>query len=303
MSALSEWTNALSVVIAESIIDLEAQSVASGRGGMCRDFSNAESEELVLMDRIETGREFMKSNFAGRTADEIPDQARGLPCPDVEKAYDEGAALIDLPSLDSGVITKPDIKKCMADRRSRRTFTDEPISLAELPFLLWATQGVQEVVNIPDGNWQHTMRAVPSAGGRHAFETCLAVNRVSDIDSGLYRYLSVRHKLLFIGPVEGLPGKLNTAVFGQTYVGKAAVSFIWSCIPYRGEWRYLHEAHKVMLLDAGHVCQNLYLAAEAISCGCVAIGAYDQAKMDALIGVDGSDEFTIYLASVGRIEG
>ena len=137
------------------------------------------------MDRIELGRRFMKSGFADRTDDEVPDQAQGLPCPDVEKAYDEGATLIDLPSFDSGVITKPDVKNCLADRRSRRTFTDEPISLAELSFLLWATQGVQAVVHIPDGNWQHTMRAVPSAGGRHAFETNLAVNRVSDIDSGL----------------------------------------------------------------------------------------------------------------------
>jgi nitroreductase len=80
------------------------------------------------------------------------------------------------------------------------------------------------------------------------------------------------------------------------------VDFFWSCIPYRSEWRYLHEAHRVMLLDAGHLCQNLYLAVEAISCGCVAIGAYDQSRADELIGVDGVDEFTVYLAAVGRVQ-
>jgi nitroreductase len=54
-------------------------------------------------------------------------------------------------------------------------------------------------------------------------------------------------------------------------------------------------------LDAGHVCQNLYLASEAIGAGTCAIAAYDQEKMDALLDVDGMEEFTIYLAPVGKI--
>ncbi|MCK4312229.1 MAG: nitroreductase family protein, partial [Candidatus Cloacimonetes bacterium] len=59
-------------------------------------------------------------------------------------------------------------------------------------------------------------------------------------------------------------------------------------------------AHKAMLLDAGHVCQNLYLACEDIGAGTCAIAAYDQEKVDALIGVDGLEEFTIYLSPVGK---
>jgi nitroreductase len=60
-------------------------------------------------------------------------------------------------------------------------------------------------------------------------------------------------------------------------------------------------SHKVIALDAGHVCQNLYLACEAIDAGTCGIGAYHQHKMDALLGVDGEDEFTIYLAPVGKV--
>jgi SagB-type dehydrogenase family enzyme len=254
------------------------------------------------VDRIVKGREFMKCSFADRGTDEIADQGRGVPHPPVEKPYDEEAPLIQLPPFESGVIAKADIKRCISDRCSRRKFTGGSLSLAELSFLLWATQGVKEVITMAEDNWQHTARTVPSAGGRHAFETYLAVNRVSDLDTGLYRYLSVEHKLLFLGSVEDLSGKLSAGAFGQSWVGNGAVSFFWSCIPYRSEWRYLDEAHKLMLLDAGHVCQNLYLAAEAISCGCVAIGAYDQGAMDTLIGVDGLDEFVVYLATVGRIE-
>jgi nitroreductase len=66
------------------------------------------------------------------------------------------------------------------------------------------------------------------------------------------------------------------------------------------EWRYDIAAHKVIAIDAGHVCQNLYLACEAIDAGTCAMAAYDQEEMDKLLRVDGQNEFTIYLASVGK---
>jgi nitroreductase len=78
--------------------------------------------------------------------------------------------------------------------------------------------------------------------------------------------------------------------------------FFWVCLPYKGEWRYVHTAHKIMLLDVGHICQNLYLAVEAIGGGCCAIGGYFQDRADAFLGVDGRDEYSVYCASVGRIQ-
>jgi SagB-type dehydrogenase family enzyme len=79
------------------------------------------------------------------------------------------------------------------------------------------------------------------------------------------------------------------------------VAFIWSCIPYRSEWRYNVAAHKTMLLDAGHLCQNLYLACEAVGCGTCAIGAYNQEAIDEFLGLDGEEEFVVYLAPVGKV--
>ena len=78
--------------------------------------------------------------------------------------------------------------------------------------------------------------------------------------------------------------------------------FIWTVIPYRSEWRYSLLAHKMMAQDSGHVCQNLYLACESIGAGTCALGAYNQTKIDAVLGVDGEEEFTFYMAPVGRIE-
>ena len=145
------------------------------------------------------------------------------------------------------------------------------------------------------------MRTVPSAGARHAFETYLAINNVDSLDPGVYRYLAMNHTLLQYAKPHKMKEKLVDLALGQGFVGAAPAVFFWVCIPYRGEWRYHHEAHKVMLLDVGHICQNLYLAAESIECGTCAIAAYDQNKADDFLGLDGKDAFVVYLAPLGKM--
>jgi SagB-type dehydrogenase family enzyme len=142
---------------------------------------------------------------------------------------------------------------------------------------------------------------VPSAGARHSFETYLFVMRVTGIQQGLYRYLPLSNELLFVSEVENMETQLARACLGQIFVARSAVTFVWTTIPYRMEWRYSLAAHRVILIDAGHVCQNLYLACEAIRAGTCAVAAYDQEQLDRLINVDGADEFSVYLAPVGKI--
>ena len=84
-------------------------------------------------------------------------------------------------------------------------------------------------------------------------------------------------------------------------MGEAPVTFIWTIIPYRGEWRYDERSHKPMLLDAGHLCHGLYLSAEALNLGTCAIAAYEQKLMDEIVEVDGVDEFVIYMSPVGKV--
>jgi SagB-type dehydrogenase family enzyme len=144
---------------------------------------------------------------------------------------------------------------------------------------------------------------VPSAGNRHPLETYVAALRVSGLGPGFYRYLPLEHELLHLFQEEQMPRKLTEATLGQAFVGEAAAVFVWTTIPYRSEWRYGLAAHKTVALDAGHVCQNLYLACEAIGGGTCAVAAYHQQLMDRLVRVDGSDEFVIYLAPVGKVQG
>ena len=242
-------------------------------------------------------RRVMRSNFPDLESIQS-DQRLGRPQPPLEKPAPEGAVTIALPAVDPGVVTEPDFYACLRRRRSRRSWADAGLTLPQLSFLLWATQGVQRVF----GRGYSTFRPVPSGGARHPFETYLAVNRVEGLAPGLYRYLALSHELTLLREAAGLAAPITAATLGQDFVGAAPVVFVWTCVPYRGEWRYDVAAHKIMLLDAGHLCQNLYLACEALGCGTCAVAAYDQRMFDAFLGVDGEEEFVVYLAPVGRVK-
>jgi SagB-type dehydrogenase family enzyme len=241
-------------------------------------------------------RSFLKDSIRKEIDFSKTDQHRGLPPPPIEKPYPKTARRIALPPFDKfGELGRMDLASAIRNRESRRTYRAEPLTIEELSFLLWATQGIKQ--RIDSG---HASRTVPSAGCRHAFETYLCVLNIRGVDQGIYRYLPLEHQLLFEFTEENLNLKIVQAVLGQPYPGKAGVTFIWTAIPYRMEWRYGVAAHKVIAIDAGHVCQNLYLACEAIGAGTCAIAAYDQEGVDELLRIDGDDESTIYLASVGR---
>ena len=246
---------------------------------------------------MEKHRYFLKDTVRQTIDFSRTDQSRGVPAPPVEKPFGADAPRVDLVAGDQWRNIGPvDLQSAIRNRESRRSFSNRPLTLEELSFLLWATQGIQE--RIDSGT---ALRTVPSAGARHALETYLCVFNVEGLDAGFYRYLPLEHQLLYEFREERASEKLAEASLGQAFVGRSAVTFIWTAIPYRMEWRYDLAAHKVIAIDAGHVCQNLYLACEAVGAGTCAVAAYHQELMDELLRVDGNDEFVIYLAPVGKI--
>jgi len=244
---------------------------------------------------VQDFRGSMKSNLTVDT-DWISDQMKGLVMPSSQKAVDPGCERIALPKPDPAILKKSNLLACMADRKSRRKFSMANLTLDELAYLLWATQGVRKA--LPSGRHYRT---VPSAGSRHSFETYLVIQQVDGLKTGVYRYLPFDHQLAYLFTTENLAKKMSTLASNQPFVGNSAVCFIWSSVPYRMEWRYGLDSERVILMDVGHVCQNLYLAAESIGCGTCGVAAYDQAELDRFLGLDGKDEFVIYLAPVGKV--
>ncbi len=246
--------------------------------------------------QIEAHREFLKDSLRQTINFRFTDQNQGVPAPPVQKPLADGQQLIWLPGADSwNAFRGTDLIDALLMRQSRRRFKVDQLSQAELSFLLWMTQGIKKELSAGTA-----LRTVPSAGCRHPFETYLLITGVEGLEPGVYRYLPLDHALVLEQSDEDLVEKIAPATLGQVFIAAAPVTFVWAVLPYRTEWRYHTAAHRVILLDAGHVCENLYLACQAIGCGTCAVAAFDQEKMDRLLGVDGRDEFSLYLAAVGK---
>ena len=242
-------------------------------------------------------RDFLKENIWKTIDFSTTDQSRDIKPPPAEKPYNQENRIISLIKPgDWKSIHEVSVENVIAKRKSRRSYTEDVIKLEELSFLLWATQGLRQKRSAV-----RNYRTVPSAGCRHALETYIAAFRVEEIPKAIYRYLPMSHQLVEVIKHQDLEGLLTQAALDQSFAGKSAVTFIWTTIPARMEWRYGRVSYKVIALDAGHVCQNLYLACEAIGAGTCAIAAYNQEFADSILGIDGVEEFTIYMAPVGKV--
>jgi SagB-type dehydrogenase family enzyme len=251
-------------------------------------------DNQYMKNKIQSNRLFMKSAFAD---DEFEsDQQKQLPQPPLTKAASSNN-ITKLTMDFSSVIRETDYLTLIQQRKSHRVYKNESISLDQLSFLLWTTQGIKEI----RGNNYATIRPVPSGGARHSFETYLAVLNVEGLEKGIYHYLPMEHSIEFIAKVDNMENIISDSLCEQKFAAKSAVVFYYSAVPYRSEWRYLTESHKVMLIDAGHVMQNLYLSCGAIGCGTCAIAAFNQEIADNLLKLDGKEEFVIYAAPVGVV--
>ncbi|APG28061.1 nitroreductase [Syntrophotalea acetylenivorans] len=240
-----------------------------------------------------SGRDFMEKTKHKNMG--VSDQQMHLPQPPLSWPAEPVNPKIELPHPGSLAIEPVDIRLLITQRSSLREYAEKPLALEELSHLLWCTQGVKVAYD-----QQMTLRTVPSAGARHALETILLVNRVEGLESGLYRYLALDHQLELISTLSNIAGRLAAACFGQRFIMRSAVTFVWIAVPYRMTWRYQERGYRYLHLDAGHVCQNLYLAAEAIDAGVCAVAAFDDDEINTLLCLDPEEAFVIYLAAVGK---
>ncbi len=207
------------------------------------------------------------------------------------------APRILLPRPEAAALASNAFRQLVLQRRSLRQFADTPYRLDELAWLCFATQGMADPSN-------RKYRTAPSAGARHAFETYLSITAVQGVPRGVYRYLPGEHALVrhdnISVPHEDFAHSLVAACLDQPFAGQGGCCFIWSAVADRMTARYGDRGYRYLCLDAGHVCQNLYLAAESIGAGCCAIAAYDDGACNQLLGLRAQEEFVIYLAATGK---
>lgn len=223
-------------------------------------------------------------------------QGKGEPAPPIQKTMSVLTQCVSLPPVANLNLGNVSVRDAILRRSSRRVFSNEPLSLEELSYLLWATAGIRGIRK----EGESAFRMVPSGGCRHPIETYLLINRIDGISPGLYHFQPFEHDLCFIREIPNQSEQIKNMCLGKVFCADAPVLFVWTAIPYRTEWRFGSVSPKLIAQDSGHICQNLYLAAESIGCGTCAVGAYHQHHADRLIGLDGINEFVIYVAPVGK---
>jgi SagB-type dehydrogenase family enzyme len=181
----------------------------------------------------------------------------------------------------------------ISKRRSIRNFKDKPLSQKDLSQLLWATQGITK------REAGFAFRACPSAGALYPVETYLVLHNVEGIDAGIYHYSIPNHSLELLQKGD-FRLKIAQAALDQDMAYAANAVFVWTALFARAKWKYEQRAFRYVYLDAGHIAQNLALAAVGLSLGTCQIAAlYDQ-EVNALLDIDGEEESVLYMSVVGH---
>jgi len=212
--------------------------------------------------------------------------------PSPRKLYPESLQEVVLPTpTTKGGVPLWDI---IRERRSIRSYGRESMSLQQLAQLLWATQGITLRVR------EHGFRSAPSAGALYPIETYVLSNRVENLEPGLYHYDPSEASLQLLK--QGDYGRLVArSALDQPMFEEAAAVFLWTAIIARSAWKYAERAYRYIYMDAGHIGQNLYLAAAGIGFGCCAAGAFYDEEINAFLEIDGREETAVYLAAVGKL--
>jgi SagB-type dehydrogenase family enzyme len=190
-------------------------------------------------------------------------------------------------------LTEENLSPLIQNRRSLRKYAQEPISLEHLAFLLWASQGVTGQAG------RYLFRSTPSAGALYPVETYLNAHSVAGLPAGLYHF-DVENFALDRLTDQDQAESVAHGCLDQGFMAQAPVVFLWTGVFRRAMHKYGDRGVRYILLDAGHICQNVMIAAEAVGCGSCAVAALYDGEINQLLQIDEEEESILYAASVGK---
>lgn len=181
------------------------------------------------------------------------------------------------------------VEQSLLERRSTRSYTNEPLKLNEVSQLLWAAQGITNT----SGH-----RTAPSAGALYPLEVYIVVGNVEDLDPGIYHYLPGSHELELIAKGD-VRDKLADAALSQSSVREGAVSIVITAIYERTTGKYGERGIRYVHIEVGHAAQNICLQATAMGLGLVTVGAFNDGEVAELLGL-AEEEEPLYIIPAGR---
>lgn len=210
--------------------------------------------------------------------------------PELYKTYAD-AARIALPPADlqRGASTA----RTIAGRRSTRKYADDPMTQAELAQVLFLATGI---TNDP---WGQARRSAPSSGALYPIETYAVVHNVEGFERGVYHYALREHALELVRAGDFRTHTVDQAL-GQEFLGECGAVLFLTQVLQRMRPKYQDRSYRYGLLEAGHIGENAYLAAVSLGLGACGVGAFLDDQINAMLGVDGTEEATVYMLAVGN---
>ncbi len=236
---------------------------------------------LSIGQRFHFETSFDDSGFKGKN----PVFGKSVP---LYKAYPD-AAKIKLPEP---VSTGKVLEDVVTQRHSVRSFADKPLGLDQLARLLLTADGLSH----KQGNWE--MRSAPSGGALYPIELYLIVSRVEALEKGLYHFQVSDSSLELVGAGD-FAQAVHVASNEQSAVGNSPVTIIMSARFDRSTVKYSDRGYRYTYMEAGCICQNIYLQATALGMGTVAVGAFNDDALNELLGIDGQSEAGLLIMPVG----
>lgn len=233
-------------------------------------------------DNFQDGTKYRRDQLSGKRLDWSSK-------PPLYKEY-PGSEKIELPEVTP--LADTSLYDCLKNRRSVRKYQNKSISKDILSYLLWASTGISRSAK------SHEFRTAPSAGALYSIETYLVVNNVKEVNAGAYHYNIKNHYLELLKEGD-LSIDIAQAALGQKMCADSAVVFIWTSVFGRMKWKYDQRAYRYIYLDAGHIAENLALAATSLELGSCQIGALFDDEVNQIIDVDGTEESAIYMSVAG----
>jgi SagB-type dehydrogenase family enzyme len=211
--------------------------------------------------------------------------------PPLYKQYPRAPAIaLPPPDLENGGLPT---EHAIVRRRSTRDYSGRSLSLAELSRMLFLGSG------IATDQWGQKHRTAPSSGALYPIEIYPVVHSVSGLERGVYHYGFERHELRLVNPGDWRARVVEQGI-GQAFLGEANVVVFLTMILQRMRFKYQDRAYRYGLIEAGHIGENLYLAATSMGLGACAVGAFMDDDMNALLGVDGVEEAIVYMLALGK---
>jgi SagB-type dehydrogenase family enzyme len=218
---------------------------------------------------------------------------------------------IDLPKPRSLDVPLSDV---LANRRTTREMTGDPLTLREISTVLQHTCGVTEkqeykiegMHELDDETTDRYLRAYPSGGGLYPVRPYFLVpNAPEGLDRGVCYYVPEKHCLRVIKRDPELPERIEAdGLFAVSEKGAdpadSGITLLLTARFWRSMAKYGPRAYRLILQESGHIVQNASLAAEALGFVSTPLGTYNDGPLNEYLDVNGVDEAVIYAVTVGR---